>query len=281
MKRKKSTVIVFFVIEILLFVTIVMVFAVPLMNLNINFEKFYDEKTKNYVDGILQTVINGDVISLNDEFIKKSEEVEDGFKMLDQYFANNGIESVKLIDCSFETFLTNNEKTKTTFFTYDVKLKNGFGILNIETYEINDTIKLNRFYLNPMEKSASETHNFYGYEIPGARLCLLILIVLLNVFVMYTEYDYFKNSAEPKVWMQIVMMLSIIAIGVNWTTLTPKVQLLSVSLFPVAASSPGIAGEWSVTYFLPVMAILYWTVLRKKEILRKKESDAQDAEHIA
>lgn len=280
MKGKKLSLIVFFIIQLSTLAWTIGIFVLPLMNLNSKPEKYYDEKTGIYADTIIQAINSNNLTLLKKEFIDKNENLENSLKSFGVYLAHNKIESIELVDCSYtKTKYTslisdkNNKSAKLTLFTYSVKFEQGFfGLLYLETVEENNTLKLRTLKINPIEKSIEEMHNFYGYDMFGSRLYLLLLVLLLNGFIMYTEYDYIKKAAKPKIWMQIAMIISILSIDINWTSLMLNIQLLKISIFPASIFSYGRAGDWHLTYYLPIIAILYWIVFRK-EILQEKDNN--------
>ena len=224
---------------------------------------------------------------MSKEFVEKNENVEKGLKILNDYFTNNKVVSIKLVNCSYtvksykkiypdDTGNSGDIKNKTTLFNYSVKFEQNFGVLYIEISEADDTLKINTIKITQTEKPVGETYNFYGHNIFGFRLFLLLLVILLNGFVMYSEYDYLKKAARPKIWLQIAMVISVISIDVNWTSMLTDIKLLQVSLFPVSYRF-GIATDSHLIYYLPVMAILYWAVFRKRETSNGKTDDTQNS----
>jgi len=271
MKRKKSSLIALLIIQVFLLGFAIFVFLVPLANRNVNFERLYNEETGIFVNNILNAINNNNLISMVTKFVEMNTDIEEGLKALDLFFENNNIESIKLINCSFNIFSSNNIRTRTTSFIYEIKFEHGFGKLSIDVIEENNSLNIKSIWLNSLDRPTEETSDFYGQTLFGTRINLLIFIIILFGFIMYTQYDYYKNTLDPKIWMQIVMLITVFSININWTSLVLDIKLLSISIFPISIFSSGIAGDWQLTYHLPIMAILYWIIFRKKEIIKKIE----------
>lgn len=247
-----------------------MVFIVPLINrnANINFEKFYDTATKDKVNGILHSIKENNIIGLIGNFDKSTVNIETRLVELDNYFLQNNLKDEKLVNCSFEIFnsITADESpSKITKFVYSVVLEEGYGILYIDIAETNGTMRIQTLRLSQLEKPMDEYNKFYGQQMNSTRIFLLITILAVIILVMYTEYDYYKLTPNRKVWIQLLLPVSAIAFSINWNLLTLDISVINVSITPVSLFSSGVMGEWKITFYVPVILILYWVILRKKQ----------------
>jgi hypothetical protein len=242
----------------------------------------YSIDTKEKVENILIAIMENNIKILENDFVDNIENIETGLTQLDDFFINNNLLNAQLVDCSFETFTSivgNEPSSRVTKFVYNIVLENGPGVLYIDIVEENEIMKIRTLRVNQLEKSMEESHNFYGMQMNSTRIFLLIFTVALILFIMYTEFDYFRISKNRKIWLQILMPISGLAFSINWNTLILNISVLHINITPVSLFSPGIMGEWRLTFFIPIIAILYWTIFRKKAI--HKEKNILDGEHVA
>jgi hypothetical protein len=270
--KSKISVIVFILMEIILGVYLVMLFITPVMKPRLDFSRLYDTASKNVVDNIIQSIKDHNVKGLTDDIESGVENIEYGLTQLDEYFTQNNLLNEQLVDCSFQTIKTligDGSSTKITTFKYAVTLEKGYGVITIELAESDNIIKIRALKLDQLDKPPEEYHTFYGQPINTTRIVLFLIMIGLILFVMYTEYDYYKTASKHKIWLQILLPISAIAFSINWNSLMLSVSILTVNITPVSIFSPGIMGEWKISFYLPIMTMLYWIIFRKKERIKE------------
>lgn len=274
--KKKKNLIAFIVMEILLLLFLVMIFVTPLMNRNLSFKTFYNNKEKELVDIIIESINKKQVSSLEDKFIEV-ENLTEGLSQLDQFFELNHIDVIKLANCNFKTFTSKGEKTKNTLFEYSLKFSNNkFGLLVIEINTINSNLKIRTIRIQPLEKSIEEINSFYGEKIDFVRIFILLISVIIILSIIYTEYDYYIRVKNNKLWLQLLLPVSILGININWNTLAADLELFTIKFFPISSFSSGNIGVWKYTISFPILVILYWLSFRKKYIKNEKNMKSDD-----
>lgn len=264
--KKKRNFITFIIIEVFLVSFLILVFITPLMNRNLSFKSFYNKNEKELTDLILEKINDNQVIKLEDRFIEL-ENLREGLNQLDNYLKENDITEIKLVNCNSKSFISKDKKTRNTYFQYSIKFLDAkFGLLNIELYTVNSDIKIGTIRLQPLVKSIEELNSFYGSKIDLVRIIILLVGTAIVVLIIYTEYDYFKNVRNNKIWLQILLPISFLGIEFNWNTLETNIELFTIQLFPISSFSPGNAGVWQYTISFPIVLLFYWIKLRKKYI---------------
>jgi hypothetical protein len=280
MKNKISTV-VFIVMQIFLVAYMIMLFTVPLRTSDINFGRIYTVETKEKADNILNAIRKNNIQELEHNFDANIENVETGLAQLNDFFIQNNLIEAQLVDVSFESFTSivgDQESFRRTNFVYDISLERGYGILYIDIVETIDRIEIITLRIDLLENPMAERHRFYGMPMNSTRVFFLLFSFALMLFIMYTEFDYYKRIKNRKIWFQIIMPISAIAFSMNWNTLAINVSALTFNITPISLFSPGIMGEWRFTLYIPIIAVLYWVVFRKRII--DKERNNLQSEHI-
>jgi len=281
MKNKISTV-VFIVMEIFLVAYMIMLFTAPLRTFNINFGRIYTVESKEKADNILSVIRENNMQALEPHFATNIENIEIGLARLNDFFTQNSLIYEQLVDVSFESFssiIGEQESFRRTNFVYAITLEQGYGILYIDIAETNDRIEIITLRIDPLENPMGERHRFYGMPMNSTRVFFLLFSFALMLFIMYTEFDYYKRIKNRRIWLQIIMPISVIAFSINWNTLLLNISALTFNITPISLFSPGIMGEWTFTIHLPIVAILYWVVFRKK--IMTKERNNLKSEHVA
>lgn len=272
--RRKKNIVIFIIMEVLLLSLLLGIFLLPLTKRNQEFTLFYNDNESQLVNKILKSVNNSSVHTLEDNFIP-IENLAKGLIQLDNYFIENKIVNYKIVDCRFKTSIKNDIKERNVTFQYSIELdKDRFGVLNIELYTRNNDLKIKMIRFLPLKESIEVTNSFYG-KLNLTRILILIFSVCLILLVAYSEYDYFKKAKKMKIWVQLLLPLSLIGVNIDWNSLIMTLNIASISMFPVSTFSSGNTGVWEFGIKIPVMIIIYWTIIRKKHFtlpIEKKDN---------
>ncbi len=264
--NKKKNLIVLIVMEIIILLFPFILFIVPLIKINIDFSKIYTKEEKAITDTIIDSIQKNKIPELEDKFIPVKD-LNKSLSMLNTYFNDNKIEHIKLVNCNFNSFHSVNKKIRAVQFQYSVKFSESkFGLLLIELYTENKMIKIHMLRIIQLEKSIEELNSFYGDKIDIVRVFIIALSIMLMVFLAYSEFDYYKTSKEPKIWLQIVMPVSFFTISINWNSLETAFKAASVNFMPISSFRSGLAGVWEYHISIPVFLLVYWLILRKKNL---------------
>jgi len=263
---KKTPMIIFIIMELFIAGFGIALFITP--TIQIDLEKAGTAQTKEYARNVVSAVKSNSIGSLIDDFTEKAEKIQVGLYQLFSYLEKNGVIDERLIGYyELKVFGEKSQKDVFSQFAYSVTLQNGYGVLLLELEKKEAGLKIRTLRLISTDKSAEEINKFYGHQIDTTRVILLSLIVVLLVFTMYSEYDYYKIAQKPKIWIQLLMPFSIIAFSLNWNSFDLNIAPLTFSLIPISTANQDILAGWNLTFYLPIMLILYWLVLRKREKL--------------
>ncbi|MDR3346681.1 MAG: hypothetical protein LBS73_05865 [Campylobacteraceae bacterium] len=267
---RKTPMIIFIIMELFIAGFGIALFITP--TIQIDLEKAGNTQTKEYARNVVSAVKSNSIGSLIDDFTEKAEKIQGGLYQLFSYLEGNGVIDERLIGYYkkmnyLKVFGEKSQKDVFSQFVYSVTLQNGYGVLLLELEEKEAGLKIRTLRLISTDKSAEEINKFYGQQIDTTRVILLSLIVVLLVFTMYSEYDYYKIARKPKIWIQLLMPFSIIAFSLNWNSFDLNIAPLTFSLIPISTVNQDVLAGWNLTFYLPIMLILYWLVLRKREKL--------------
>ncbi len=226
---------------------------------------------KKLSENIIDCIKRNKIIELEDKFVPLKD-LNKGLTQFSDFFAKNKIENIKLINCQFNSFIGMNKTKRTVSFQYSVKFNEfKFGLLIIELYTENKLLKIKTLNIIPLEKPIEKLNSFYGDKIDIVRVFIITISILLMLFLLYTEFHYYRNMTKPKIWLQVLMPLSFFIITINWNSLAITFKVFSVNLMPLSSFSSGIAGVWKYSVSIPVFLFIYWFILRKKNLKDNNE----------
>ena len=263
--------ILFVAMEVFLISWLVLLFVTPTRNVNIdsiNFEKLFDAEKKEKIDKIFYSIRNNNLSVLVDDFSPEIENIEAGLEQIDRFFLNNNLKDEKLIHIfvsAFNSITGDRESWRKSQFIYSVTLEQGYGIINIDILETGGITKILTFNVNQLEKPIEEHNRFYEQPMNFIRIFLLLMVLAVFIFLMYTVYDCYKLKSNKKILFQIFLPISALAFTFNWSSISLNISLLSFSITPVTLIRAGIMEDWRLTFYLPILAIIYWVKFRKKQ----------------
>lgn len=287
MNKTIQSKITFIILQFILLAILALLFITPTMNRNnLNIESFISDTSKNMTNKLLSIINSEELMVIEKDMLNQTVDNRPGITSLINYFDTNPIIEYKLINARTTSFMSFSGKngSRTDTLEFSTTNENTFGYLLIVINIQNGIGKYHTIRFDPLSHEIVEYNKFYKDDLGIERILLIILWIIIFIFISFTLTHYFMKSTHPRIIPMLLFMISVAAIQINWNDFSITYQLINISIFPISIYSPGLAGVWTVTYYLPIMAIVYWFGYKKhlfkkdEEILNKKLSKEENVQ---
>lgn len=176
-----------------------------------------------------------------------------------EYIKNKELVDFSLVGYESSVLLNDSEKKDTYKLRFEYVYNDVWIYYKINIKETNSRMLLQGFYLMPTDKSLKELNRF---TLKGKRLIhfvFLAVMALIPIFIVFSVYKCITLPLKHKALWVIFMIISFIAIRINWTSGDIGIQLINVSVFGAGYySRSGIVEPWMLKFTLPIGTIIFW-----------------------
>jgi len=199
--------------------------------------------------------------------VDKEMQTEEGKTFLSN--VANGISSLKLDSVKLTTARFTKFYGDVPVINYSIEYEqelDGYSIFFIFAIRAEDNnISVTGFDARKVEASLKEIHSFSLINKPIQNYLFLILAILSVGFVIFSLISVIRTPLKRK-WLWVIgVLITFIKFKVNWSTGVFAFQLLSFQFLGAGLTKAGPYAPWTLTFSLPIIAIIYWVKRNKNE----------------
>jgi len=272
------------VMSVIFSVVCAMEVASPFINYwMINRMKFPDDpETEAYVNTIFDRIQNKDWEEIRKSFATVPEENDKGLAQAREFFQNKEIIERKLVDYkarSSSTIVTTDKEKhdlKTVELLYAVSFSGEPGLLLVIISATDKIISLHTLNMSLLPKPYMELLKENAGIFSGKYIAVSVLMILFTLFLIFTEYDYYKIAKPPKTWLQILLSTSVFfeyAASSKGFQIGKGIEIIS---FPLRLNGVKSLSWQGYRISIPLLLIFYWVYYRRRTKKKQKEATVDE-----
>ncbi|MEE9542738.1 MAG: hypothetical protein V3V95_03010 [Thermodesulfobacteriota bacterium] len=226
------------------------------------------EKSDHLARVLLQTLAKGDVdgaVNLMDPKLEMNGEVRAKFDEIAVLMSADELKEISLVRYSnLKALIQENQRRQ---FTYELIFKGSWAVANIAVDFMDGERYVIGVYVEPLERSLSETNAFTFENKSMVHYMMIALAVIIPLFSLFAIYICVQKKEGFAMWIWAVfILLGIGNVSINWTSGSVAYNIISITSVWAPGLRDGPSGAYYITYAIPVGAIvfLYVTYMKKK-----------------
>lgn len=134
---------------------------------------------------------------------------------------------------------------------------------------------MNGFSGTFFENSLTKVHEFRFDNKSFSHYLFFIISILSPLFILITIVAAIRTKLSKK-WLWIIgMLIGLTKTTINWTSGEIVFKLINIQLLGAGFSKQGLVAPWTLSFSLPIVAIIFW-LKRYKDLKNRSITEKND-----